>query len=90
MLPDQAVVDASRQFLDYGVIGSVVIFLITALWWVVRQWMAAIKDLHAEKDARRADAEKRAEDGEAMRSAVTANTAAMKAVLDNLRDRRPA
>lgn len=93
-MPDPVILDASRTFLDTGVIGAAAIFLMVALWWSVRQWLKSMSALEAEKDARLADAKEYAKEGEAMRNAMTSaavamkeNTTTMQAVLEVVRDR---
>lgn len=84
-MPDATIIDASKQIIDFGIIGSVLILVIAAASWVVRQWMKTLRELYAEKDARLRDAKEHASLAESMRNAMAANTTAIQAVLGYLK-----
>lgn len=86
-MPDQTIVDASKTFIDTGVIGSALVLVIGALCFVVHRLLKT-------QDAMLALSEKRVEDGRdfveasmEFKAAIQANTEAMKTALDFMRDR---
>ena len=87
-MPDGVLLDASGKYLDYGLLGLTCFFLMLALAWVVRQWQAEQKSHQATRDARISDLKEHNADRMAIREAMTANTAAMNAVLDAVKERR--
>jgi len=87
-MPDASLVDASSAFINADpILGSVVVVLMVVTAWVARQWLAALKSVDAEKDARLADAKEYAASGEAMRNAMQSNTSAIQSILEVVRDR---
>lgn len=87
-MPDATVVEAGRSLVDASpVVGAFLVLVMAALVWVVYQWLATLKALDAEKDARLDDAKAYAKDGEATRNAMAANTSAIQSILAVVKDR---
>jgi len=82
------VTDASTRIMDVGLVGVFLIGVLGTCGWITKQWLGTMKLLDAEKDARLADAKEYAAAGEAARSAMQANTAAIQSILEAFRDRR--
>jgi len=86
-LPDATVIDAGKQIIDVGVVGSGLVFTMLALGWVTRQWLAALKRNDELQEARLKDVKEFAGIGEAVRQAMASNTVAIESALKVLRER---
>lgn len=84
-MPDGALVEASKQLIDVGMVGTMLVFVLAAFAWVVRQWMKTLQELYAEKDARLRDVKETAALSESLRNAMAANTAAIQTMLGLLK-----
>ena len=86
-VPDATMVEAGKNILDVGVVGSVLIFVVGALGWTVRQWLATQKKFDDLQEARLKDVREFAAIGEAIRNTMAANTVAIESVLKVVRER---
>lgn len=84
-MPDAVLIDASKQFIDVGIVGAVLVFTIAALIYAVKQWMAATREINAEKDRRIEDVKHYSAESAANRATIEANTTAIKTALEFVR-----
>lgn len=79
-MPDDSILNASRQLIDTGVLGAVLILVIAALIWVTRQWLNTQKELSAAKQEHLETVRESAARGVEIKIAMQANTTALQAV----------
>lgn len=79
MLPDAAILDASKTIIDVGVIGAALILTICALIWTMRQWLAALKRIDALRLEQLTDAKSQAALGVEMKHSMEDSIAALQA-----------
>lgn len=79
-MPDAAILDASNKLIEAGILGAVLVFVVIALAWVVRQWLSSHALLLKEKDSRLEDAKRYSD-------VVQANETTMRAMVETFRDR---
>jgi hypothetical protein len=84
-MPDSILIDASKQIIDVGIVGAVLVFAIFALVYVFRQWMNAAREVNAEKDKRIDDVRHYSAESAANRATIEANTTAIKTALEFVR-----
>lgn len=90
-MPESSIAGAAQAILqsrDAALLGAALILVLAVLVWITKQWLSSMKACDTAKEARLADAKEYAQSGESIRNAMQANTEAIRAVLDLLRDQR--
>lgn len=93
MPPDTVVTEASRTFLDYGLLGAVTLLLMAVLVWRERTYRADLKEereAHQKtRDQHLADLKQYATIGESVRDQIKSMRDVVQAAIDILRQQRP-
>lgn len=62
MIPDQSVSEAATKLINESILGAVLIITVAVsaivIWWIAKQWLKALAEKDAEKDAHRLTSEK--------------------------------
>lgn len=91
MLPDDAILDASKKLIDFGVIGAVCIMLIAALAWLGITYRTDMRRKDEEnqriREAHLADVKNYATIGESVRDQIKPALTAFQTAVEILKDR---
>lgn len=87
MLPDETVISASKSFIDVGVVGTVALVTIVALYLITKKLFAVQDRLLAAVESHKDDAVKWAALSEIFKNQMEAQAALMKTTIEIVRER---
>lgn len=80
-MPDASILDANRTLVEqWGAAGAVIVLLVAALAWVVRQWLKTQQLVYAQQEARISEAKAYASVLEESKTIQAANVQALQAL----------